>query len=173
MKKIYLILIVSVCSLFLSSTAKKDIAEPVVYIQDIPIAYVPAIYDDIVFFSTQKAGVPLWLFARLIEKESSWRPRVTKKNNNGTTDLGIAQFNSKYLTDYYWFDNYGKKFDPMKPEEALPVSARYLKRLYNATGDWWLAVAAYECGLTRVLENRIPIQTVINTDKVLGGWIDE
>lgn len=108
------------------------------------------------------------MFARLIEKESGYKAHALRKNRNGTFDRGIAQFNSRYMADFYWFDNDGKEFDPMKPHEALPVAARYLRRLYDATGDWWMAAAAYECGLTAVREGRVPERTARAADFVTG-----
>jgi len=117
---------------------------------------IPEKYHYIVINSASKNGIPIWLFSRLIEKESSWNPKAYRKNKNGSKDIGIAQFNNKYIADYIWFDNDGKKFDPWNAFESIPVMARYLKRLYDATSDWSLAVLAYNAGLSRVLENKVP-----------------
>ncbi len=141
---------------------------PVATAPETPSVRIPPQYVGVVLASAIDAGVPGWLFARLIEKESAYREQAVRKNRNGTFDYGMAQLNSRYLPDFQWFDNDGKPFDPMKPEEALPVAARYLRRLYDATGDWWMAVAAYECGLTKVREGRVPDSTARTSDFVTG-----
>jgi soluble lytic murein transglycosylase-like protein len=131
---------------------------------------VPAVYMDSVQQATDSAEVPLWLFARLIERESGWDPLALNHNRNGTKDLGIAQFNDRYLPDFTWFDNDGKTFNPWKPTEALPVAARYLRRLYDATHNWRDAVLAYNAGLSRVREGNVPSSSVRHADFVMGGY---
>lgn len=157
--------IVIMCLLMMSMTSVVVIGGD----GNIPLTVIPARYISIIKMASEQAGVPLWVLARLLEKESSWKHDAVNKNTNGTYDLGIAQFNNAYLTDYYWFDNYGLWFDPFNPDEAIPVAARYLRRLYRVTNDWWMAVAAYECGLTRVKQDRIPEQTIRNTNRVMYG----
>ncbi|MGL1934911.1 MAG: LysM peptidoglycan-binding domain-containing protein [Fibrobacterales bacterium] len=48
------------------------------------------------------------------------------------------------LKSDYWFD--GRR----NPERATDGAIRYLTRLHNEFGDWYLAFAAYNCGETRV-----------------------
>jgi soluble lytic murein transglycosylase-like protein len=134
----------------------------------IPPYSIPKRYIDVVTKSAVDNGIPVWLLARLIEYESSWNSKTNRKNMNGSRDLGIAQFNDRYLTDYYWFDNGGKKFDPMNPYEAIPVMARYLKRLYRATGEWRLAVLAYNVGLSRVRRWEIPKIGLVHMKRIMN-----
>ena len=170
MRKLFIVLVCFLCTSSAGVIVLTKEVDVVKVVEKVPIVAIPAIYAPTVMASAEMAGMPAWILARVIEKESKWKPNAVGKNRNGTKDLGIAQFNSAYLTDFYWFDNGGQEFDPFVPEEAIPVAAKYLKRLHKATGDWWMAVAAYECGLTKVRQNRIPEQTIRNTNRVMYGW---
>jgi soluble lytic murein transglycosylase-like protein len=110
--------------------------------------------------ATAEAGIPAWILARVIEAESGWNVQAVGINPDGSRDLGIAQLGERWLADFSWFDNAGRPVDPFDPAQALPVAARYLARLYRATGDWRAAVAAYNCGLSRVRAGRIPQSTL-------------
>lgn len=120
----------------------------------------PGEYAALVESAARVAGVPPRILGRLLERESSWRSGAVGVNRDGTRDLGIAQLGERWLSDFAWFDNGGEPFDPFSPAEAIPVAARYLARLHRATGDWRAAVAAYNCGLSRVRAGRIPERTL-------------
>ena len=131
-------------------------------------AIVPDKYAILVKESAITAGVPIVPFARLLEMESNFVANARNKNRNGTIDKGIPQFNSAFMSDFVWFDNEGRPFDPDDPSEAIPVAARYLRRLYRATGSWWLAFASYNCGLSKVQRGNIPLSTKERTDFIFG-----
>lgn len=120
----------------------------------------PEEFAALVAAAARGAGVPARILGRLLETESSWDSGAVGVNADGSRDLGIAQLGERWLPDFIWFDNGGEDFNPFRPAEAIPVAARYLARLYQATGDWRLAVAAYNCGLTRVQSGRIPARTL-------------
>jgi soluble lytic murein transglycosylase-like protein len=124
-----------------------------------PAFRLPLRYSATVERAARRAGVPVWLLARLLEAESGFRPRVVNTNSDGSRDLGIAQLGERWMADFVWFDNGGRGFDPMRPEEAIPVAARYLSRLRRALGSWELAVAAYNAGPGRVERGEIPERT--------------
>ncbi|MEP7454532.1 lytic transglycosylase domain-containing protein [Phyllobacterium sp. SB3] len=84
-------------------------------------------------------GVPRDFFARLIWKESRFDVAATSP----VGAQGIAQFmpgtaRERSLADPYDFS------------QALPASAKLLKDLQKAFGNWGLAAAAYNAGPTRV-----------------------
>ncbi|EJN04358.1 lytic transglycosylase domain-containing protein [Phyllobacterium sp. YR531] len=84
-------------------------------------------------------GVPRDFFARLIWKESRFDVAATSP----VGAQGIAQFmpgtaKERNLTDPYDF------------AQALPASAKLLRDLKTAFGNWGLAAAAYNAGPTRV-----------------------
>ena len=135
-----------------------------------PAYYIPKKYASITEKAAYDNGIPLWLFARLIDRESKWNAKALRKNRNGTKDIGIAQFNSAYLSDFVWFDNDGKPFDPWVPAEALPVAARYVRRLYRATKDWKETVMAYNAGLGAVRRGQSPSSTLLHAEIIMGGY---
>lgn len=134
---------------------------------EVPLLDAPADFAPLVAAAAEEAGVPAWILGRILAAESGWSATALGINEDGSRDLGIAQLGERWLADFAWFDNAGQAFDPFLPAEAIPVAARYLARLYRAVGSWPAAVAAYNCGLSRVRGGDIPGRTLAYVAKIL------
>lgn len=84
-------------------------------------------------------GLPVGFFARLIWTESRFRQRAV--SHAGAQ--GVAQFMPATAVEY------GLE-DPFDPIQALPASARFLRKLRDQFGNLGLAAAAYNAGGGRV-----------------------
>jgi len=100
-------------------------------------------YKDMISKVLRDEGVPQDLIYQAVT-ESGFQPQaVNAKYGAG----GMWQFlpNGNYgLVRNGYFD---ERFDP---EKSTIAYARYMKLLYAQTGDWYLAMAAYDWGLGRV-----------------------
>ncbi|HLM83827.1 MAG TPA: lytic transglycosylase domain-containing protein, partial [Candidatus Bathyarchaeia archaeon] len=69
--------------------------------------------------------------------------------------------------------------DPFNPEQNIKGSLTYLKQMYDATGSWDSANAAYNCGLTRFKSaatwENLPAETKAHVPAVMGyaNWYSQ
>lgn len=94
-------------------------------------------------------GIPAGMLVALLYTESGFRPEVIDgRVRSATGAIGIAQV----LASTAAAPGYGVPVlvDPTNPAQAIPWAGRYLSAMYDRTGDWSQALAAYNQGLGRV-----------------------
>ena len=84
--------------------------------------------------AARRHGVPEDLFLRLVQQESGWN--ASARSNKGA--LGLAQLMPQTAR--------ALGVNPLDPVQNLEGGAKYLRRQYEAFGNWRLALAAYNAG---------------------------
>ncbi len=123
-----------------------------------------SIYNDYIYKKSVEYGIPYLIVNRLLYNESRFNPNAVGLNSNGTKDYGLAQVNNKYINHFKekYFD-----FDPFDPYQSIDFCVHHLRILYNATEDWYTAVAAYNAGLGRISTGSIPKNTITYCNLIL------
>lgn len=77
-------------------------------------------------------GTNFYLIMAQICEESTYNVNACGHNNNGTTDMGLPQINSRYLD--YFSDLMGREIDPYNPYDAID----WLIFFYNYEKKYWV-----------------------------------
>lgn len=96
-------------------------------------------YKDMIERVLKEEGVPQDLIYQAVA-ESGFRPQAVNPRSRAG---GMWQFmpgDAFAPAKSAWYD---ERFDP---EKATRAYAKYIKYLYNQTGDWYLAMASYDWG---------------------------
>lgn len=89
--------------------------------------------------AAEEHNIPIGFFARLLWQESRFRAREV----SSAGAQGIAQFMPQTAVEV------GLK-NPFDPLQAIPASARFLRKLHDQFGNLGLAAAAYNAGGGRI-----------------------
>jgi len=122
-----------------------------------PRRNVPERYKVLFQFTSTFYGIPPGVLESIAFVESEFLATAQSPIRcDGHRDLGMFQFNDRFLKWYSDTYNSGVLFDPFVPEEAIKVAALHIVFLYERYGNWPDVLLAYNAGMDRVDRDDIP-----------------
>ena len=122
-----------------------------------PRRSVPEQYRDLFTNASESTGIPLGVLESIAFVESEFLTTARSPiRRDGHRDLGMFQFNDRYLQWYSDMYNGGVLFDPFLPEEAILIAALHVAFLYERYGNWSDVFFAYNSGMDRVDRDDVP-----------------
>lgn len=89
-------------------------------------------------------AVPVEIMQRLEISESGGDSQA-ENHNGGTVDKGKYQVRMRFVQYYGW--RFGiPNFDPRDDVQSAIFAVRYMRYLYDLSGDWMISVMMYKCG---------------------------
>jgi soluble lytic murein transglycosylase-like protein len=121
--------------------------------------YVPQDLWEKTWRYAQAWGIDPYLVAAVVWVESGYCPRAVGKAG----EVGLGQF-----MPGTWQRTTGAPPEwRAHPDWALWATAKHLRELYFATGDWRKALWAYNAGFGAVQKGRVPRSTLLYAERVL------
>ena len=122
-----------------------------------PRRSVPEAYHTIFAVTSELYGIPPGVLESIAFVESGYRAgAISPVRQSGHSDLGMFQFNALFIEWYADQYNGGVMFDPFSPIQAIHIAARHITFLYRRYGNWMDTLLAYNCGMNRVENDKIP-----------------
>lgn len=121
-------------------------------------------YADAIRAAEVKYSLPDSLLARVLYQESRFRQDIiTGATKSSAGAVGIAQFMPATARDL--------GIDPLNTDQSIDGAGRYLRQLFNQTGSWDRALAAYNWGIGNVQRKGLdaaPLETRNYVSQVLA-----
>ena len=126
---------------------------------------IPKKYNSLVVEISRKYGIPFEVFASLLQQESAWET-LGKHNSDDpkSTAWGLAGVTRAAAKDVKMGDKYTASV-----RDNLEAGARYLKKRYEDSGDWYAAAYDYHNGPGSYSTGRAhPDSVATYADEVMG-----